>query len=108
MKNELTDTKSVKINSSNCLHRNEFRKKKKKNIQKHYKIPKLGNILKKLETRVWGGKNKKKKHMEKRHHKKDTPNFPIHSTKHLQFSDIKRSDIQQNKYFCLSHNTIIF
>lgn len=46
MKNEITDTKSVKINSSHCLHRNEFRKKKKKNIQKHYKIPILGNIFK--------------------------------------------------------------
>lgn len=30
MKNEVTDTKSVKINSSHCLHRNEFRTKKKK------------------------------------------------------------------------------
>lgn len=64
------DTKSVKINSSDCL--NEFRKKKLKN-QKYNKVPKLGNIKKKSETLVW----KKKKHMEKRHHKKDKPNFPI-------------------------------
>lgn len=39
MKNELRDTKSVKVNSSYCPHRNEFRKRKKY-IKKYNKVPK--------------------------------------------------------------------
>lgn len=94
------DTKSVKINSSDCL--NEFRKKKLKN-QKYNKVPKLGNIKKKSETLVW----KKKSTWKKDITRKINQIFPFAPTKHLQFSDIKRSDIQRHKHFCLSHNTII-